>query len=132
MKHIKKILLICLIIFGAFWVMAFFAIIQDGDTTNKAYWFILIVLGLTPIGIGLWRLIILDKTNNQLNEQNIDTKIILLAKKQGKVTTLDLVTEFHFTVDDAKKELEDLYTKGIFTVEVGQDGGIYYQLNKGL
>lgn len=132
MKSVKKILLICLIIFGAFWTMAFFTRFENGKMPEAVDYAILIIFGLIPVGSGIWRLMILNQTTAQLHEHNMDTKIILLAKKQGKITTLDLVTEFHFTVDNAKKELEDLYTKGVFTVEVGEDGGIYYQLNKGL
>lgn len=132
MKSVKKILLICLIIFGAFWTMAFFTRFENGKMPEAVDYAILIIFGLIPVGSGIWRLMILNQTTAQLHEHNMDTKIILLAKKQGKITTLDLVTEFHFTVDNAKKELEDLYAKGVFTVEVGEDGGIYYQLNKGL
>ena len=64
---------------------------------------------------------------------SLDNKIIQIARNQnGKISTLDLVTELHLSVDDSKKELEDLYLKGIFSVQVSNDGGVYYELNKSL
>ena len=62
MKSVKKILLICLIIFGAFWTMAFFTRFENGKMPEAVDYAILIIFGLIPVGSGIWRLMILNQT----------------------------------------------------------------------
>lgn len=94
----------------------------------------LILIGIFPIILVIAFFLKYTKEKNALHyKKKTDRQIIQVAQNQkGIVTTLDLVTELDFSVDEAQEELERLYSKGVLKVEINEHGGVYYQLNKTL
>lgn len=95
---------------------------------------ILIIIGTFPIIIAIAFFLKYTKEKKALHyKKKRDREIIQIAKNQkGIITTLDIVTELDLSVDEAQIELERLYSKGVFKVEINEHGGVYYELNKGL
>lgn len=59
-----------------------------------------------------------------------DGDIISLAvKKKGKLSTASLSMETKTSVDEADKKLKELQEKGIFDIQVNENGTIVYVLN---
>lgn len=130
MRIIKTTLLILLIIFGAFWILVFF-VLRNEETTGDVP--MLIFLGIIPVLIGAFLLFLMKKSKAKEDKHNMTNQIIKIAQNhEGKVTTLDLLNEMNLSVDDAKQELEELYSQGILRVEVSEKGGVYYELNESL
>lgn len=133
MRIVKTTLLILLIIFGAFWVLAFFIVKNDNGGSTSGDITMLIILGIIPVLTGVFFLFMMRKSNAQEDKHNMTNQIIKIAQSHGgKVTTLDLLNELNLSVDDAKQELESLYSQGILRVEVSEKGGVYYELNESL
>jgi predicted transcriptional regulator len=131
-RTIKKTLHIILIIWGVLALAVQFNTLgEKGFTSNIAFNFIL--LGLVPIGLGVWLLMRAKNTKEQLNDQVLTNKILKIAQENnGILTPLTLITALNLSVEDAKERLEDLYSKGIFKIEVNEEGGVYYELSKAL
>ncbi len=132
MRIIKITLSVLTIIFGAFWILAFFVVKKDaGDMSGDIA--MLIILGIVPMALGIFSFIKIRQSNAEEDKHNTTNDIIRIAQRQGgKITTLDLVNEMNLSVEDSKTTLENLYTQGILRVEVSEKGGVYYELNKSL
>ncbi|MFT6960664.1 MAG: putative HTH transcriptional regulator [Flammeovirgaceae bacterium] len=68
----------------------------------------------------------LQKGINSFSDGDI---ISLAVKKKGRLSAASLCMETKISVDEADKKLKDLQEKGVFEIQVNENGTIVYALN---
>jgi predicted transcriptional regulator len=100
---------------------------KDNDN-NISIWIGLITFfGLIPIGLGYFLKNKAEIEFQSYQEKYIELELLNIAKeKQGILKLSDIVLALSTSYDEAKQLMQDLISKGMFKMEVDEEGNIYY------
>ncbi|MCS6834200.1 MAG: hypothetical protein NZ521_11545, partial [Flammeovirgaceae bacterium] len=129
--NISKVFYKVLIGWGIFWIITFPIALTDKKIQEdiSGYLVILLFIGIIPMSIGVFFLKKASKKEKKIREEEIEVTLVQLAhSKKGEISAHDVVMHMKITTEKAKQMLEDLYLKGIFDIEVTDDGNVKYRL----
>ncbi len=86
-----------------------------------------LLFGVFPLATGSWFLSWAFREAKQNNEKSLDKIIITLAIGQGgKITPAEVALKSDCSIEEAKNELDLLYGKGLFDLQLSEEGVIVY------
>lgn len=87
-----------------------------------------LLFGVFPLAIGSWFLSWAFKEAKQNSERSLDKKVIALAITQGgKITPTEVALQSECSIEEARIELDSLYVKGLFDLQLSEEGVIVYR-----
>ena len=88
---------------------------------------IFLLFGIFPLGVGSWFLSWAFKETVKNSEKYLAKKVIQIAIAQGgKVTPTEVALLSECSIDEAKNELDLLYGKGLFDLQLSEEGITVY------
>lgn len=124
----KKVFLYILIVWGLFWIFAFFAHLSDSGFEPLVDIAMLIIFALVPILVSLWQLRLEHKKKMAMGAEKQEQEILQLARKyQGLLTVMDVAEKTRLSMDESKALLDEYVKKGYADYQVGDGGAIQYQ-----
>lgn len=88
---------------------------------------IFLLFGIFPLGVGSWFLSWAFKEAVKNSEKYLAKKVIQIAIAQGgKVTPTEVALLSECSIDEAKNELDLLYGKGLFDLQLSEEGITVY------
>ena len=122
---LAKLLAWCLITFGSFMTVVFFALLAEGFE-GLAFWAWLFAEG----GLLVGGMSILRNTNRRikrLKQEKLERDILRLASRnQGRLTPDDVARHTPLSLDEAKQNLDKMQEAGHINLEVSAQGTIIY------
>lgn len=87
-----------------------------------------LLFGVFPLAIGSWFLSWAFKEAMQNSRGSLDKTVIALAIAQGgKITPTEIALQSDCSIEEARVELDLLYTKGLFDLQLSEEGVTVYR-----
>lgn len=87
-----------------------------------------LLFGIFPLAVGSWFLSWAFKEAKQNNERSLDKTVIALAIAHGgKITPTEVALQSDCSIEEARIELDLLYTKGLFDLQLSEEGVTVYR-----
>jgi hypothetical protein len=86
-----------------------------------------LLFGVFPLIIGSWFLSWAFREARQNDENKLEKIIIALAVMQGgKITPTEVALQSDYSIEEAEVELDSLYAKGLFDIQLSEEGVTVY------
>ncbi len=121
-----------LIVFGTVITSGFFAsLLSDIQLYHTAENLAFTTLfGFTPLGIGTYQYFKVRRQQKLLSAERCEYELIrLAAENQGAITAVDVAIHLETSHEKAKNLLNTLHQKGVFSLNVHEEGVVVYHLN---
>lgn len=128
---ISKFFYKVLIGWGAFWTLIFLIALTDKKIQEDvgSYILALFLLGLLPLAIGIFFLHRANKKEKKHKEDELEVILVRLAhQKKGELSVHDVVVQLHVPTEKARNMLDSLHIKGVFDMDITEEGSIKYRL----
>lgn len=131
MKVFLRILAVLLFIFGGLLLLGFSIELVEGTSEESLAFDITmaVIFGLGPIigGIFLWKAG--SKKRRKYSTHKQETILLKIAQqKNGMLSVADVAIALEMTTEDAKHLIDKLYYKGVFELQITDNGATLYKL----
>lgn len=102
---------------------------KNQEHARQGFAALLVLLGVVPFITGWWLLRKTSKQSREFQERRLQVRIMELAlQKRGMLTVPEVAMKLRISIDEAEQRLVYLQNKGVFELQLTDNGIIVFQL----